>query len=223
MAALMRFADRGGGSAASDDDDDERLNIFDDEDEPNAFMRLSKKRAADGSPEKGSPAESMESENEDMPPADEQRHVIKSLAGNKNAKGSDAARWEDRAAKESVEAQILKGCRCGCVHKYGLVMLEKVLEERELYAKFTQSERRAHVKSYLFDHKCAARELGFRMTWFDDDNEACIVGFSVRTGLTTNWRAPPFFMCRFSRASFATRSAFSDRRCFAQRSARVLR
>ena len=50
MAALMRFADRGGGSAASDDDDDERLNIFDDEDEPNAFMRLSKKRAADEAP-----------------------------------------------------------------------------------------------------------------------------------------------------------------------------
>ena len=66
-------------------------------------------------------------------------------------------------------------------------MLDKVLEERELFATYTQKERRVHVKRYLFEHTCAARPLGFRMAWFDDDNEACVVGFAVRTGLTVNF------------------------------------
>ena len=128
----------------------------------NAMMRLSQKRIR--SP---SPSSRATPEDEDAPRV-ARLHTAgmaasSSSRGNKNACGSDAARWADRAAKESAECQILQGCKCGCVFKHGLVMLDKVLEERELFATYTQKERRVHVKRYLFEHTCAARPLGFRM------------------------------------------------------------
>ena len=78
----------------------------------NAMMRLSQKRIR--SP---SPSSRATPEDEDAPRV-ARLHTAgmaasSSSRGNKNACGSDAARWADRAAKESAECQILQGYKCG--------------------------------------------------------------------------------------------------------------
>ena len=186
MAALLRLAGVGAFENGDDDSDDE-----DGEAPPNALMKLTGKRPAERSPSV-SPNKSVnnmdvaEDEEEKMPEIDfsddeeeEEEKPARSRAGNKNASGSDESHWEARANKASVEAEILGGCKCGCVHKYGLSLLDEIIAEREWYAGMSQKERRAHSKSYFFEHKCSSRKCGFKMTWFDDDVEACLVGFSA--------------------------------------------
>ena len=96
--------------------------------------------------------------------------------------GSDRDRWEARQNASVVNAQIVEGCspKCGCVFAHGLVLKQKVLSNRAVFAGMREPERRKWLREYLFS-------TGGELLWGDVAKRACVTGFSVFTGFTPSF------------------------------------
>jgi hypothetical protein len=106
-----------------------------------------------------------------------------------NRQGTDLSRWEERVEEDSIKSQIMRGCAkgCNCVFAFGLIMLSFITAERKRMSELSAACRRSWVRAYLDDHRSESSKSGFYFDWGVLEKPACMIGFSLRTGLPSSF------------------------------------